>query len=404
MSGPGTTGPTADHSSDAAADHLDALGSQAPGVLLLVAGHQPPAGRHHPPPRVPSAVPGEEAPHRSTGSGRVSGLDGHLGVGDDVTRQRGGKDGGYGTLEVRRRLAVRSVHGGRSIPHRGAGRDRLSSTAPTGVSALDAVNGWPASSAAVVVVGPGGVLDAIGDLHRRFPLASVTKVLVAVAALVAIEEGSLWLDEPAGPAGATVRHLLGHASGLGPDGGVLAAPGTQRIYSNAGFEELADMLGRATNMPFASYLTEGLLEPLGLGDTTLEGSPAHGGISTSDDLARLVGELLDPTLVDRATLAEATDVCFPGLDGVLPGFGRQRPNDWGLGFERRGQKSPHWTGSTNAATTFGHFGRTGTFLWVDPVAQLACVCLTDAGFGPWAVRAWPALSDAILAEHRPDPG
>jgi CubicO group peptidase (beta-lactamase class C family) len=81
---------------------------------------------------------------------------------------------------------------------------------------------------------------------------------------------------------------------------------------------------------------------------------------------------------------------------VLPGFGRQSPNDWGLGFELRDGKQPHWTGIRNSPRTFGHFGRTGTFLWVDPDGALACVCLTDAGFGPWAQAAWPALSDAVL--------
>jgi len=91
-------------------------------------------------------------------------------------------------------------------------------------------------------------------------------------------------------------------------------------------------------------------------------------------------------------------VQFPGLSGVLPGFGRQDPNDWGLGLELRDGKSPHWTGSRNAPQTFGHFGRSGTFLWVDPVAGLALGCLTDLAFGEWAVEAWPALADAVLAE------
>ena len=39
---------------------------------------------------------------------------------------------------------------------------------------------------------------------------------------------------------------------------------------------------------------------------------------------------------------------------VLPGFGHQDSNDWGLGFELKDSKGPHWTGHTNAATTFGH--------------------------------------------------
>jgi CubicO group peptidase (beta-lactamase class C family) len=84
---------------------------------------------------------------------------------------------------------------------------------------------------------------------------------------------------------------------------------------------------------------------------------------------------------------------------VLPGFGRQQHNDWGLGFEIRDAKAPHWTGTGNSPATYGHFGRSGTFLWVDPAARLACVVLTDREFDDWAKQAWPALSDAVLAEH-----
>jgi CubicO group peptidase (beta-lactamase class C family) len=96
--------------------------------------------------------------------------------------------------------------------------------------------------------------------------------------------------------------------------------------------------------------------------------------------------------------AEATSVQFPGLSGVLPGFGVQRPNDWGLGFEIRDGKAPHWTGAVNSAVTYGHFGQSGTFIWVDPVADLALVVLTDRDFDGWAKVLWPALSDEVLKE------
>ena len=88
---------------------------------------------------------------------------------------------------------------------------------------------------------------------------------------------------------------------------------------------------------------------------------------------------------------------FPGIKGVLPGFGRMEPNDWGVGFELRDAKSPHWTGARNSPRTFGHFGRTGSFLWVDPERGLALACLTDLAFGDWARDAWPRLADAVLA-------
>ena len=100
------------------------------------------------------------------------------------------------------------------------------------------------------------------------------------------------------------------------------------------------------------------------------------------------------------SLAEATRVAFPGLNGLLPGYGNQRPNDWGLGFELRDHKSPHWTGGLSSPETFGHFGQSGTFLWVDPQAGAACVALTDRKFDQWAIEAWPPFTDGVLAELR----
>jgi CubicO group peptidase (beta-lactamase class C family) len=257
---------------------------------------------------------------------------------------------------------------------------------------------WPVDVVAAAVVDHNGVLAAHGPLDRPFALASVTKVLVATAALIAVEEGTLDLDEPAGPPGATIRHLLAHASGLAPDDDkVVAAPGTRRIYSNHGFEVLGRAFATASGLPVATYLHEAVCEPLGLTDTLLDGSPAHGARSTARDLARFATELLRPTLLAPTTLEEATNPVFAELAGVLPGFGRQDPNPWGLGFEIRGNKSPHWTGRMNSPRTFGHFGRAGTFCWIDPLAGIGCVVLTDTTFGPWAIDAWPVFGDAVVA-------
>jgi CubicO group peptidase (beta-lactamase class C family) len=270
------------------------------------------------------------------------------------------------------------------------------------VDALRLIDAWPAPHAAVAVVSADGVLAHRGPREREFWWASVTKPLTALAVLVAVEEGTVELDEPAGPPGSTVRHLLAHASGLPVDGHTpLARPGTRRIYSNTGFEELASLVTERAAVPFASYLQEAVLEPLGLA-AELRGSPAFGAHGTLDDLARLGQELLSPAVIAPETLAEATAVAFPGLPGVLPGFGRMEPNDWGLGFELRDAKSPHWTGVRNSRETFGHFGRSGTFLWVDPRAGLACACLTDLEFGDWAKEAWPLLADAVLAGREPE--
>ena len=268
--------------------------------------------------------------------------------------------------------------------------------------ALELIDGWGAEHAAAGVVSPDRVLASHGEETRVFRWASVTKLLTASAVLVALEEGIVEGDEPAGPPGSTVRHLLAHASGL-PFGGSdpIARPGERRIYSNTGYEMLGGFVAERAGMAFAQYLEEAILAPLGMATTELRGSPAAEGYGPLGDLLTFARELLAPSFVAAETFAEATSVVFPDLVGVLPGVGRQEPMDWGLGFELRDAKAPHWTGARNSPRTFGHFGGSGTFLWVDPDARLACVCLTDREFADWALEAWPTLSDAVLAEVSP---
>ena len=266
------------------------------------------------------------------------------------------------------------------------------------MDALRQVDGWPAPIVAVGVTREAGVVATHGPRDRVFRWASVTKLVTALAALVAAEEGTIDLDEPAGPEGSTVRHLLAHASGLPFEpGGPVGRPGRRRVYSNPGFEALADHVAERAEMPFSEYLAAAVLRPLRM-SAELRGSPASELHGTLDDLLALASELQQPRLVAPETLAEATTVQFPGLSGVLPDLGRMDPNDWGLGFELRDEKSPHWTGTRNSPCTFGHFGGSGTFLWVDPEAGIALGCLTDLDFGPWALEAWPRLSDDVLTQ------
>jgi CubicO group peptidase (beta-lactamase class C family) len=268
------------------------------------------------------------------------------------------------------------------------------------VSAFEQLKDWPTSQAAAGVTDARATLADGGDVDRPQPWASVTKLITAYGVLRLLEVGEIDLDEPAGPTGSTVRHLLAHASGLNIEGGAsIATPGRRRIYSNGGFRLLGELIARRTGSSVGEYLTDAVLRPLGMTASTL--APHHaetGGNGPVRDLLRLARELLAPTLVDPETLGEATTVAFPGLDGVLPGFGRQANNDWWLGFEIRANKEPHWTGSRNSPRTFGHFGQQGSFLWVDPAAGLGCVALTGLRFGKWAPAAWPPFSDAVLAE------
>jgi CubicO group peptidase (beta-lactamase class C family) len=266
------------------------------------------------------------------------------------------------------------------------------------VDALHQVDDWPAENVAAGVVRNGEVIARHGPAEREFRWASVTKPATALAVLVAAEEGTVDLDEPAGPPGSTVRHLLAHASGLPFDGrDPIGKPGTRRIYSNTGFDVLAETVADRAEMPFEEYLRQAVLEPLGM-SAELRGSAGSELFGSLNDLLELARELQRPTLVAPETLDEATSVQFPGLAGVIPEMGRFDPNDWGLGFELRDEKPGHWSGTRISPRTFGHWGGSGTFLWVDPDAGLGLGVLSDRDFGDWAREAWPKLSDAVYAE------
>lgn len=269
---------------------------------------------------------------------------------------------------------------------------------------LAAVETWDVDHAAVAVLDrSGGVLGQAerhpGDAERVYELASVTKPLVAYAVHLAVEEGAVELDEPAGPPEATLAHLLAHTAGYGFDSGSapLSRPGSRRIYSNQGYETLGEHLAARTGVPTADYLAEAVLEPLGMASTELAGSPAAGARGTLADLLRFAHELLDPRLLHPSSWEAFVTVRFPGLSGVLPGHGRYDPLDWGLGPERNFSRPGHWAGTKVSPQAFGHFGGSGTFVWADPATGLAAVALTDRPFGDWARAAWPVLNDTIVA-------
>lgn len=264
-------------------------------------------------------------------------------------------------------------------------------------AALARIDDWGADSAVAVVVGPGGVIAAHGNTAHRFAWASVTKLVTAWAVHVAVDRRVVALDGAAGPPGSTVRHLLAHASGLPFEGDApISAPGRRRIYSNPGYDALGRLVAERSGRSFDDALREDVLDPLGMTSSALDDRPSQGLHGSLDDLATFACELLRPTLVSSATASTATSVAFPGLPGVVPGVGNYDPCDWGLGPELRAGKRPHWTGERNSPIAFGHFGGTGTFLWVDPAVDVALAVLTDRAFGPWALEAWPALSDEVL--------
>ena len=263
------------------------------------------------------------------------------------------------------------------------------------MKALSTIEQWPCNAAAGVILADGSV-ESHGDTGRVFELASVTKLFTAAAVHVAVEEGSVALDDVVDARGATLADLLGHAAGLAPDGSELEGPGRRRIYSNGGYEMAAHHVETKTEMAFADYLREGLFQPLAMSSTELVTSPAYGARSSVRDIVSFLRGL--PRLLAPSTITAMTTPYLPELVGVLPGYGRQAPNTWGLGPEIRSNKAPHWTGASNSTQTWGHFGQAGTFVWTDPAVNLALIVLTDKPFGDWVLDRWPTLSDAVRAE------
>lgn len=237
------------------------------------------------------------------------------------------------------------------------------------LQSLALIENWPVPTAAAGVVrGDGTVLGTHGPVDRRFRLASVTKPLAAYAALVAYEEGAIELDEPAGPPGSTVRHLLAHLGAR-----LRRAPGDRPARGAAA---VLQRRLRAARRPHR----QGDGDPLPRVSAPGGAGAAGDDVDVAGGLAR-EGRLLDrrrPAALRRRAPGSASprpphgrrgdDGAVPGHQGRPAGLRPPEPERLGLGFEIRDSKSPHWTGSSSSPRTFGHFGQSGTFLWIDPAA------------------------------------
>ena len=326
--------------------------------------------------------------------------------------------------------------------------------------ALELVDRWvgdgTVTAVAAAVVGAEGVRESrFAGAARRdslFALASLTKPLVAAAALVAAEEGAIDLDGPVADhlpaygtgarAAVTVRHLLAHASGLPESGppGVTAVdvelerpPATRRVYSNEGYAVLGALLTAATGMHHADYVREAVFAPLRMDarlgldgedearalrvrdpglwrpglplfnsrEWRLRATAAGGAFATVDAYAAFVRLLLarGAPLLAEETFAEMAAVQFPGLAGGIESFLTWDVADWGLGCDIRDAKRPHWTGERTSAATLSHFGAAGTLMFADPAAGVGLVCLADRGtYSGWMMRpgGWPDLCAAVV--------
>lgn len=267
------------------------------------------------------------------------------------------------------------------------------------MQAFSLLSDWPVDNVSAAVIDRRGDTHLHGDESLAYRLASITKVISAWSILVAHEEGTLSLDDEVGREGCSLRHLLAHAGGYPFEGEApVAEVGAKRIYSNIGYEMAAAHLAERSGMEFWQYVEEAVFAPLGIVAEVQSGSAAKDGCLDIVQLASFLAEMRRPRLLARDTFIDAVTPQYPELEGVVPGIGRFDPCPWGLGPEIRGNKRPHWTSPMNSSATYGHFGGSGTFVWVDPVADVACAVLTDRNFDQWAMTHWPVFSSSVLEE------
>ena len=185
--------------------------------------------------------------------------------------------------------------------------------------------------------------------------------------------------------------------GLPFEGAVpIAAPGSKRIYSNRGFDLLGQLIEERTGYRYPAYIQLQIAEPLGI-ETHLSGRPSEGLNGGIESLAAFALELLEPTLLDRSLYNVGHHSCFSGAERrACPGSAASTPWTGASDSSSRDGKVPHWTGSKNSPATFGHFGGSGSFIWVDLQAGIALCSLSGHQFGDWALDAWPRLSDEVL--------
>ena len=268
-------------------------------------------------------------------------------------------------------------------------------------------------------------------LDTLFDLASLTKpIATATALMILVERGAVGLDDPlvryvpecsgGGRAAITLRHLLLHVSGLPADipkgdfaygreealrricrAPLRAAPGATSIYSDLGFILLEEVIRRVTSTELPAFAQANVFGPLGMKDTgyvpadslraraawtefvdgawragvvhdprayLLGGVAGHAGLfATADDVATYARAILGGGAADgRRILAPDTVAAMIAPYDVPGGV---RALGWAV--------DSAWRGDGLSPRAIGHFGFTGTALWIDPDRDLFTVVLTN---------------------------
>ncbi|PYE49384.1 serine hydrolase domain-containing protein [Deinococcus yavapaiensis] len=268
----------------------------------------------------------------------------------------------------------------------------------------------------------------------RFPIASITKPIVALALMRLVERGALLVGDPVarhlpsfarnGKERVTVRHLLTHTSGLSVpedvsnalwldratreayveaafDAPLAFEPGSHHAYVSVhGFEVLAALVTHLAQRDFTRVLHEEVFAPLGMIDTSFdvpdESRLAHAPFQGGRDELAYWASL---TFASGGLMSTASDLLALGLTllrggrsgsyrllsaGTLEVMTRLHTrglrNDSGFAFQALGWGKRSDAGVLLASdASFGHSGATGAFLWIDPVYDVVFVFLSSEG-------------------------
>ncbi len=284
-----------------------------------------------------------------------------------------------------------------------------------------------------------------------FDLASVTKaVATTTMAMILYERGELELEATlchvlpqicgtdARRRDITFRMLLAHSSGLpgyvrlfdvaktrdaliaaALDTPLIAAPGTQAVYSDIGFLILGEALARIADEPLDRFCQREIFGPLGMSRTGF--LPPQEGRKmvppTEDDQTfrkRIIkGEVQDENASVMGGVAGHAGLFAPAEDVAtfahcLLNGGRPilrpetvalftRPEDSPAGTSRTlgwdTPSRPSQSGTMFSPRSFGHLGYAGTSLWIDPERQISITLLTN--------RTWPDRKSQAIKEVRP---
>lgn len=302
-----------------------------------------------------------------------------------------------------------------------------------------------------------GQLDLPVTESTIWPLASVTKPVSAAAIMRLVERGELLLEtfvqsicpefEGEGKERVRLWHLLTHTSGLpgtltarGPFAPPLRyAPGEQFNYSDNGFTIAGIMAERVTGLRFGDIVQREVLTPLGMLDASMfppedwwpriaavigdsaegretaemfnsaeyrrRGAPAGGLFATVRGIVPFLRAFLQQGVAQgrpwlrRETVAAMMRPQVSGIPGRVGVLYEWPAVEWGLGWDVKGSKTPHWSGTLTSPQTISHEGYAGTLVWADPTRELLCVIFTNHTFADhWNLKPSKLgiVSDAIV--------